>query len=119
MSYSHNAYIVFGFPVPRDYLARIGRDDRGRQVYLDEWLETEGLRPAEQVNAGQSNGGYPEYMVGVVVHRVEDYTRGQAHVRLPPTLSVGQRAEGAVREAARRLDVTDDEVGFHLVGEVA
>ena len=48
MSTSFNVHLIYGFPVPPDYLERINPETGSRKVYLDEWLESSSARQAAQ-----------------------------------------------------------------------
>lgn len=123
MSSSLNATIAFAFPIPAyptpEFLAFLGRDSGGHQVYLDEWLEKNGFRPAEQINAGVANGGTPEYMVGVELHQVKDFRHATPFKRVPDKLEVPEKTARAVFGAAKALNVPFKDVGFYLLGEIA
>lgn len=120
MSYNYQAKVIFGFPLPK-YPSKefLGKDDKGYQVYLDEWLELNGFRPLEQINAG---GGDPEFLVGVTLHELNDFTRATPYVRTdrsgvqkPPTELVA-----TVREALEaECGVQYNDIGYYLVGERA
>ena len=108
MSTAHDAKIVFGFPVPDDFFQVL--------AHVDDWLETERLRPATQVNAG-SNNGSPEFLIGVVLLQIHDYTRAiPPYARIPDGINANETQAKAVFAAASRLGVSFDAVGLYLLG---
>jgi len=115
MSYNYQAQVIWGFPLDKyPDLEFLGKDAKGYQVYLDEWLENNKLRPLEQICAGAANGGTPDILVGVVVCSVDDFTRGTAHTRL--TLTDRVQGNDKVVRAARLLGAKAEDIGFHLLG---
>lgn len=126
MSTSYNIAIIYGFkadsPVKRDRKT-------GQATYLGEWLD-ENYPELQQYNAGCSNGGSPDFFVGILLHEVNDFTRGQAYTLISP--ADYDRMGGAISEKQymniRRaridlaaLDVVpiDVEIGFYLIGDAA
>lgn len=123
MSTSHNIMIIYGFKADNP----VARDRRtGECTYLFDWLETN--YPAlEQINSGVSNGGSPQFFVGVVVAKVKDYTRtNRPYTPISAIYNPPEAIERAVREAYTALraidpDLLDDDasIGLYLTADAA
>jgi hypothetical protein len=123
MSTSYDVMLVYGFPLPGGY-----NYDKSKMDGLDlwKWLEQERLHPCEQINAGMSNGGYPDFLIGVVVAQVRDCTRGKAYTKVGGVaegrlaLSVSTKdPKGKVTKAAELLGIDPETIGFYIVGDAA
>lgn len=126
MSTRYDIKIIYGFwcdnPVKRDRKT-------GQPTYLTDWLIQNGFHSISQFNAGKSNGGSPDFFVGVEIVGVNDFTRSSAPyasvARELPRPSDGSRDE--IANAYRELSALDpalvhDErhaIGFYLIGDAA
>ena len=126
MSTRYDIKIIYGFwcdnPVMRDRKT-------GQPTYLADWLADNGYHSIGQINAGQSNGGSPDFFVGVEIVGVTDFTRSSTpFAAVPRELP---RPSGEIQDqighAYRELSILDpglvhDErhaVGFYLIGDAA
>jgi hypothetical protein len=115
MSYNYQAKVIYGFPLAKyPDMEWLGKDAKGYQVYLDDWLENKGLRPVADICAGPANGGTPDHLVGIVVCSVDDFTRALSHTSL--TLPETVKGSDKVVRAARLLGAKAEDIGFHLIG---
>jgi hypothetical protein len=98
---------------------KLGTDLKGKQLYLGEWLD-QNYPNLEQINAGQSNGGHAEQLVGVVCEKLSDYTRDSGYTRLPAILLPEKHHAvlSSLEAVARELGVSAKLIGYYLVGDV-
>ena len=116
MSYSRDAQLVYGFPAPKDLWERLkvlGYD------HLDDWLEKEDLRPAEQMNVGKHNGGGPNawFFIGVELAQVHDFERSDGYEEVKRTEPTS-RERTAVARAAMALEYFG-RPALYIVGTVS
>lgn len=114
MSTSMEAHLVFGFVVPTDIKERLARMGH---TYIHEWLEAAGMAPAEQINAGRSNGGNVWFLVGVRLCSLVDFTRSDGWEKVK-RLEPRPTERNAVLRAAKALGI-EESPALYLVGDVA
>lgn len=130
MSTSINAHIVWGFPVPglsgkgsTQWRAEHLGWDGDKPLYLGEWLQKHHPQ-LEQHNAGRSNGGNPDYLVGTrPAATIEDAGRTlRAYTEISRAASIewpGAELEGEVEAACEALGCDVDTIGLYLVVDLA
>jgi hypothetical protein len=114
MSDNYQAQIIYGFPIEYPTKDFLGKDERGGQMYLCDWLEQ--YKPLVQINAGTSNGGTPQVLVGIVLHELDDFTRSTPHMMIPERLSPPDGIRGLVTLVASQLAQDASQIGYHLIG---
>ena len=123
MSTSHNVKIIYGFwcdnPVIRDRKT-------GQPTYLADWLAENGFHTIGQINAGKSNGGSPDFFVGVEIVGANDYTRSNTPYAAVPNPLPWPRETAAILDAHAALSALDPDLlkpdvplGFYLIGDAA
>lgn len=127
MSYSHNAKLIYGFHAPNPvplavaYSAEdLASSGKLKPVYLEEWLRKMRFRNVDQINAGESNGGSPDFFVGVELVAVDDYTRSEPfeHVDLLAVREVAAAVFDELQRAQKHL-APNEKIGYWLIGEVS
>ena len=108
MSVQYTARIVYGFPAE----GILGNDG------LDEWVWMN-HRKCSVLSAGYYDR--PEWFVAVIVHEVDDFTRGNSWMSVGPLLTVSDETVKAIEDARAALVAVDPKVvlgpvGFYLVG---
>ncbi len=123
MSTRYDIKIIYGFwcdnPVMRDRKT-------GRPTYLADWLAENGYHAIGQINAGKSNGGSPDFFVGVEIVGITDFTRSsEPYAALPNPLPF-PRETAAILDAHVALSALGPAllkphapVGFYLIGDAA
>lgn len=129
MSTRFDVRIIYGFPyepgalpVNPDSVGEVcglGRRRIGARRYdVEEFAALHEVAQVQQFNAGLSNGGSPDYFLGVEVIAVTDCTRGQAWAEVPD-LALKPDDLAAVLRVATALGKDLAACRFYLLGDAA